>query len=367
MRGTMAHRVDFCSHWDNPFVLDYNRYYLCGLSKIAHLTSSTESWYVKPLSDLAAKVRISRMVMQHVYGRLGARYPSKAQYYVGRYVFDTGDRRIRFAIDPHDNRKIASGPIFDWCDVYFKSNKWVSEKYPSKVLPLVNGNGLHSRRTLSLLRSLRHTPKEYDFVMISRLGAGVEHNLKVFESLSRLRCRKLLIAILYSEHGHDTYAKRLEGYGVTCIRRNLPPRELWSILARSRVNFLRLGAKYCIPWRMIDLLCMGACVVLDRYPCSDWPVPLENLVNFMACFNRSAAPGEESDYARVAKTVEHLLDSPEHVRAIAANNATYFDRFAAPTMVANYIVESLLSCDALDLTDVTWSDAGEPWPDTDQH
>jgi hypothetical protein len=349
-------RVDFCSPWDNPSVLEYNRYYLRGLSEIAKLTSSTQPWHSAPVSGMDAKVRVSLFVLRTVLMRLGRRYANHPQSFVGHYTLGTGPDRIRFAVDPNDNKRIASQAALDSCDVYFKSNKWSGERYPSKVLPLVNGNGLHDRRSLAFLTSLRNAPKDRDLVFISRLASGVDHNIKVFESLARLKCRKLLIAVLYAQHGHDQYAKTLEGFGVTCVSRNLPSMELWKLMATSRVNFIRLGAKHCVPWRMVDLLCMGSCIAIDRHPLSDWPVPLQDGANFVSCFGRDTlTPPSESDYSIVANTVEHLLDAPELERTIADNNAAYFDRYASPAMVAHYVVQSVLHREGIDAQDALCS------------
>jgi hypothetical protein len=360
MHDGMPARVDFCSPWDNPFVLDYNRYYLLGLDDVAHLTSSTAPWFLRPVRGMADKARIGRMLMQRVGARLGRRYPDLPHDFVGRYVVDAGDRRIKIAIDPHDNRKIASREMLAWSDVYFKSNRWAGEKYPGKVLPIVNGNGLHSRTSIEYLRTLRKVRKEYDFVFVSRIGAGVEHNLKLFEALAGLRGRTRIMAILYPQFGQDRYAPMLAALGVTCVTRNLPTRELWDLLARGRVNFLRLGAKYCIPWRMIDLLAMGSCIVVDREPFADWPVPLRDGVNFAACFSR-ADTSEELDYARVSTLVDDLIGDPARTATIAANNARYFDEVAAPARVAQYVIDSAAQLDSIDHGDLLYSAAVAPW------
>ena len=356
----MPARVDFCSPWNNPFVLDYNRYYLLGLGDVAHLTSSTAPWLLAPIVRVSTKAHMARVLMQHAGLRLHRQYPDAPHDFVGRYVLDSGGRRINVAIDPHDNRRLASLSALEWSDVYFKSNKWVSETYPSKVRPIVNGNGLHSASSLARLIRLRNAPKEYDFVFISRLGAGVEHNLKVFEALASLPCRKRLIAILYPQFGQDQYAPMLRSLGVTCITHNLPTRELWNLLARARVNFVRLGAKYCIPWRMIDFLAMGSCLVIDRQPFSDWPVPLQDGLNFVACFPRSSDAGEP-DYARVSSAVRQLLDDPARIAAIAANNARYFDEVAAPQRVAAYMLDAAIGRDTCDREERSWSEAVAPW------
>jgi hypothetical protein len=360
MHERMPPRVDFCSPWDNPFVLDYNRYYLLGLGDVAHLTSSTAPWFLAPVGRMSTKAHAARLLMQHTGARLGRRYPDAPHDFVGRYVLDSGGRRIKVAIDPHDNRRLASLSAVAWSDVYFKSNRWSTETYPLKVLPIVNGNGLHSSSTLASLTRLRHAPKEYDFVFISRLGAGVEHNLHVFEALGRLRCRKRLIAILYPQFGQDKFATTLERFGVTCVTHNIPTRELWELLARARVNFVRLGAKYCIPWRMIDFLAMGSCLVIDRQPFSDWPVPLVDGVNFMACFGRNTE-SHDLDYSRVSSTVEQLLADPQRVTDIATNNARYFDEIAAPQRVAEYLLGAAMSHQTIDREDLTWSEAVAPW------
>lgn len=356
----MRHRVDFCNRWDAMSLLDYNRYYLHGLHDIARLSSSTAPWYLAPLPGIDTKVRAWR-----AFDRLRSPAGDLPHDFVGQYIVDTGDRRIKVAIDPHDNRRIASRPLLEWSDVYFKSNRWTRERYPSHVLPLVNGNGVHDRRTLARLVSLRSAPKEYDVTFISRLGSGLEHNLKVFEALSRLRCRKKLVAILYAEHGQDAYEPRLAAAGVTCVRQNLASNDLWDALAGSRVVFLRLGAKYCVPWRMIDLLAMGSAIVIDRHPFADWPAPLEEGRHFVSCFDaRDSGPGEEEDYARVPERVQALLDNPALVRQMASENAAYFDRHAAPPAVAQYIVDSACAIDPHAAKNLTWSDAVAPWGQT---
>ena len=355
-------RVDFCSRWDNPHVLNYNRYYLHGLHDAATLTSSTRPWYVAPFGEPAAGARVSLFLMSRIFPRLGRRYPNEMQYFVGQYVLRDGSDTIRFAIDPHDNRKIASKPILDWADVYFKSNKWRSERYPSKVLPIVNGNGIHDRQSLAFLRSLRDAPKEWDFTFVSRLATGVEHNLRIFEALSRVKGRKRLIAVLYEELGQGEYVRTLEGFGVTCVGRTLPARELWTLLGRSRVNFIRLGMKYCVPWRMIDFLCMGSCLVLDRRPLSDWPAPLDEGRHFVSCFGDRDVDAAPLDYRAVTETVERVAASPDLVEAIARANADYYDRHAAPERVADYMLRALAARDAIDPCDTAYGEDVAPWP-----
>jgi hypothetical protein len=359
----MPLRVDFCSRWDSPTLLEYNRYYLLGLDDVVHLTSSAHPRYLAPIRSVASRAHAARVLMRRVFERIGTRYPHDPRNFVGRYAFDTGTRRVRVAIDPHDNRKIASQAALDWCDVYFKANKWVSEKYPAKVLPIVNGNGVHSTGTLEFLRTLRGAPKDYDLVFISRLGAGIEHNIRLFESLARLPGRKRLVAILYPQFGQQQYAAALERAGVTCLTRNIEPLDLWTTLARARVNFLRLGAKFCIPWRMIDFLAMGSAIVIDRHPFSDWPVPLEDGVNFAACFGRSAEPAVDEDYSRVAATVQRVFDSPSMIEEMAERNAEYFDQFASPPMVARYTIDSALAFDPQAPRDSSWSEGAAPWPE----
>src|SRR5262249_56513991 len=120
--------------------------------------------YLRALPGVDAKVRA-----RHALERFDASSPASAERFVGQYLIEVDGRRTKVAVDAHDNRKIASRELLEWSDVYLKSNRWTRERYPSHVLPLVNGNGIHDARTLAYLTSLRRAPQAYDITFISRL------------------------------------------------------------------------------------------------------------------------------------------------------------------------------------------------------
>jgi len=68
--------------------------------------------------------------------------------------------------------------------------------------------------------------------------------------------------------------KRLEQVGVECTYDLLPIKQLWEEMASAKIIILRAGKHMCVPWRMIDLLCMGACIVTDSDFNPGWPQKL---------------------------------------------------------------------------------------------
>ena len=184
-------------------------------------------------------------------------------------------------------KDIVGPDALDWCDIYFKANKWTGHVYPEKVVPVVNGNGFLRNRHLTRLRKMRHTPKPNDLLFISRVWGGIEHNVRLFEALAKLPCKKRLVAILVSDPGCAAETagarKRLERVGVECTYDLIPIRKLWQLTAAAKIVVLRAGKYLCIPWRMIDLLCMGTCIVTDSEFYSNWPVPLEPGTHYVSC------------------------------------------------------------------------------------
>ena len=123
--------------------------------------------------------------------------------HVGQYLFHLRDGGVRkVAIDAHDHRNIRSQAIHDWCDVYFKSNRWPTMDYSSKVLPIVTGNAGITLENCRFLRGLRDVKKEFDLLFVGRIWAGgdanVEHNLRLFESLAKVKCKSKLLAVVFN-------------------------------------------------------------------------------------------------------------------------------------------------------------------------
>jgi hypothetical protein len=308
----------------------YQRYYLLGFEDEAAVKVGGAPLPVRLAPGVTNKIRVAYRLSD-----------GSGAGHVGRYVAGG----VRFAIDAHDGRDVFDTEALDWADVYFKANRWPTDAYDPKVVPVVNGNGLVDRRHLEHLRALRNEPKTVDVAYISNVWGGREHSLRVFEQLAALDCTKDLLAILpegFPPEEDDANEARLRAAGVPVTRKPLRPRELWQRLARARLVPLRAGKHLCFSWRTIDLLAMGACIVFDALPPPRWPVPLEPGFNVADCAiprpeDTEAAP--EHEYDRVPAELERLLARPEEQDALRRAAAAYFDAHATPQAVARYALE----------------------------
>jgi hypothetical protein len=308
--------------------IGYQKYYLLGLEETARLHLRG----LPPVPGVRAKVSLA-----YRFGR------GDGEAFVGRY--ESGG--VRFAIDGHDKREIRDPAALAWSDVYFKANRWPGDDHDPRVVPIVNGNGLLDRGKIEHLRSLRTTPKEVDLAYVSNVWGGREHSLRVFERLAEVDCSKELLAIFpegFPAAEDAENMERLRARGIPVTREQLRPRELWARLARARLVPLRAGKHLCWSWRTIDLLAMGACIVLDALPPPRWPVPIEPGVHVADCGiarpdDTEAAP--EPEYDKLPATIERLLSAPAEQQALRDAAARYFDDCAAPAAVARYVLESL--------------------------
>ena len=262
--------------------------------------------------------------------------------HVGRYVLK-GTRTVRFVIDSSDPGHLASEKDYRWCDVYFKSNYWQSKTYKKKVRPIVNGNGVVNPLALEKISGLWHAPKTYDLVFISRVWGGVEHNVRLFEHLAKINCTKKLVAI-FNDKSKEEYWSRLASVGVECTTDLFGKQDLWREVSSANLVFLRAGKHLCIPWRMVDLLCMGACIVLDSEPYPRWPVPLRNNYNYVHCGIKrpvDTSPAELQEYKAIITTIEGLLSEQEKIHSICTNNREYFKENVSYEALGRYIIKSL--------------------------
>lgn len=320
--------------WDGSLV--YQRYYLMGLEQVAKLR-------IRPLPLLARLVpgvdrKVSALLRMQSSG-----HPS----HCGRYEADIGGRKIRFAIDGTDSSPIHHPDILEWSDLYFKANQWPTIHYDRKVTPIVNGSGNLNWNNIRWLQSLRNFPKDLDAVFVANLWGGREHNVKLFEELSKLKCRKELLAIFPAggdEEETRALFDRLKRHGVPFTLHPLPTKRFWETMARARVVFRRAGNHLCIPWGMVDLLCMGACMVLDADPYPQWPCPLKPGIHFSSCgIHRplDGSPAADADYLNIVPAIGNLLDSPARMQDIREAGIHYFEKHASPERVARYILDVL--------------------------
>lgn len=280
------------------------------------------------------------------------RTPSSAFHHlVGQYLFESQNGEVyRVCIDAADYPVPPMDELVAWSDIYFKTNHWPSVAYPKHVRPLINGDPLILGR-IGGLRALRNHSKDVDLCFVARVWGGrkpvegVEHNLRLFEALSRTRCSKTLVAVLM-EGDLDAQTKRLARSGVICRRKMINPQQLWDTMARSRLNVVRLGMHSCIPWRMTGALAIGACVVLDQDPPSRWPEPLRKQVNFLELGVPTGEDAVAPDpcYEEIPERLEFWLSESNTVARIARANASYFDDHVCPEKVGASILAAIESC-----------------------
>jgi len=273
--------------------------------------------------------------------------------HVGQYIFELKNgKNIKVAIDAHDHRNIRSQEILNWSDLYFKSNYWPSVAYPHKVRPIVNGNGMLTPERIDFLKSLRGHKKTFDFIFIAQIWAGgdanVEHNLRLFENLAKVDCQSKILAVFSgfkeSDDDYKNYTTRLSKAGVNFSMNHISYHDLMVSSAQSKCVFIRAGVSSCIPWRMLDMLCLGSSLILDHSPFPSWPYPLnenEHFFNMGLQIGKDCSPAAETQYLQIPLKLMHILNNLDGQKKIHRHNTRYFDAHAAPQRVAEYILKTV--------------------------
>jgi|SRR5579863_1904801 len=270
---------------------------------------------------------------------------------VGQYIIRSTDgQSSNVCIDMSDSEPITSSELCRWSDIYFKANYWGEKEYPATVRPMYYINPILIDK-IDHLRSLRSCRKEYDLCFIVRVWGGrnetegIEHNLRLLEEVSKINCRKYLYAYLVSGNVRE-YAKRLEREGIPFGLKPLPIDELWRVSARSEASVMRLGMHYCIPWRMNDLMAMGACPIFDSRPYSVWPRALQENENFLSLnlqWGYQKTSASEDEYKAIPLKIENWLAQKSLLNQVRENNARYFDDLLTPCSIGNHIVETVVN------------------------
>jgi hypothetical protein len=252
---------------------------------------------------------------------------------------------VGFLIDTHDKPEVRSPQLLEWGELYFKAQYWPGKEYPDRVRPIVRVSPFMSGR-IELLRELRSAEKEWDIVHVSKIWGGREHNIRLFEALSKLRCRKYLYAV-FAQESDKQYADRLDKAGVRWGFQALPIMDYWQLCASSRLAMVRTGKHGSVPWRVLELLAMGACPVFDHDPFPRWPVPLENGTNYLSleiARPPDLSPGPVEDYERVPDMIGKILRNDQLLEQVRENNRHYFEKHASPSAVGEYIINTLVEC-----------------------
>ena len=328
----------------------YQAYYWLALSLAGRLSVQESPWWYKVLPAVPA-LDVDAMVelLRPRFGLKQCWNSPDLSDFTGCYTMQLQGRTIRFAIDGHDLKDIVAAKALAWADVYFKANMWATEQYPDKVVPIVNGNGFLRTRHLKKLQQMRNRARGIDVIFISRIWGGVEHNVRLFEELAALPGKKRLVAIFVSGTAStgetEAARKRLERVGVECTTDLLSIEQLWQEMANSKIVILRAGKHLCIPWRMIDLLCMGACIVSDADFYPQWPERLAAGEQYVSAgVERPADTSSASvvEFGKLGETVARLLEDEKEQKRLRHNSAAYFDNHAAPERVGEYVLSRLM-------------------------
>lgn len=344
----------------------YQRYYQEGMK--AYCEGTRTGFSAAELGRLAAFLRPLRRVRDRVLSRLPGgvaaaaldslglrlegplRTPSHTYHpLVGQYIATTADgHTCRFCIDSADYPRLPNAELVSWCDVYFKSNFWPSHPYPRHVQPIVNADP-YLVRNGNLLRAYRDRPKEWDICFVARIWGGrnglegIEHNLRLLEELARSRARKILIGIVV-KGDKKAIAHRLKEAGIESRRHLLRPRRLLEVMSRSSLVVARLGTHGCLPWGLSRTLGIGACIVLDQPPRSQWPEPLKEDENFLSLGTLTGDPWLATDdqYRQIPERVDEWLRRPKELAEIRMANAAYFEQHLDPVRVGEFILQRSL-------------------------
>lgn len=352
----MLNRIEFLlDRVQTPgFCFDRNRYFLDALSSHSNIQLSYWPFSAKLFTRVRHIKGIYSLWLKWASLNATRRYPLTTNH-IGRYHFVFGDTKVKVAIDTADGRNLHDEGILDWSDIYFKCNAWHQVDYPAKVVSLINGNGTLSPKKIERLKALRDHKKDYDLVYWSRIWAapgstpennGVEHNIRIFEALAKVEGRSNLLAVFPEEMECSSlqgYRDRLDAVGVKWQNgwQQIDSDMLWNSLASAHVNFLRPGNHLCVSWRMVDLLCMGACVMLDGEPYARWPEPLQRDVNFVdshCTLSSDYLLPSDAAYSELTGRVSALVADKTKVQKIAQNNKDYYDEYASLGAVADYML-----------------------------
>jgi hypothetical protein len=268
---------------------------------------------------------------------------------VGEYFFSLEDgKRISMCVDSHDSGDVNSQELALGSDVYLKTNYWPTIHYADSVIPFFNCNPLlvDNLKTLRLLRGQR---QEFDISCIVRVWGGKnevegnEHCLRLLEAVAKARAEKYLLAFLVGGDIKEM-SSRLRQSGIPFTTEPIPRRKLWEITARSKLTIIRLGMHHCVPWRMSDVLALGACTVLDQPPKTVWPVPLVEGTHFFSLdveTTTAQSVASDAQYELIPEVLGSFLTKDEHLSEMSRAAVKYFEDCLDPKSVGQRMCESV--------------------------
>jgi hypothetical protein len=313
--------------------------------RVLGLTKRVRDRYVARIPGTAA-VSLLDHAAAALQGSHPLRTPSSLFHdAVGQYLVETDHGAVRrVCIDAADYPTLPCEDLVAWSDVYFKANRWSSRSYPANVLPVVSGDPTVLRR-LGMLRTLRRAEKKCDLCFIVRVWGGstelggIEHCLRLLEAVNKARCTKIILAYLVVGD-IEADARRLSRAGIPSTTHGVRAERLWQSMAESRINVVRLGKHYCIPWRVAGALAIGACIAFDQEPPARWPTPLLEGTNFLnlGATTLESAVADADSYSEIPARIEEWLSESKRLERIMEANGEYFDRFVDPERVGEQIL-----------------------------
>jgi hypothetical protein len=345
--------------------LRYQKYYLEGFRAIEKLNCRiSPSWLDLSIAVAAGRTKIISTLWKRLLSVKG-RKPSLEADHVGRYIIKTaGKNQTKIAIDAADGRSIRDPEAYEWSDFYFKANMWPSLQYPQKTLPLINGDGYLNKARLKWLLQMRNSSNSHDLIFWTKIWEPgdpqaysnencrniIEHQIKLFETLAKLECKKTLLAVFSAKkplRSVDTQEciRRLTAAGVKCQFEwgDIDSQTFWRHLAASRVVFTRPGNHLCISWRLIGLLCLGSCIAYDSAPFPQWYEPLisaRHYVDGNCGLGTNSSLPSDAQYENLLNIIDNLLSDFEKIRELKAHAAGYYDNFGSPVAVAQHILRT---------------------------
>lgn len=256
------------------------------------------------------------------------------------YCFEFEVDGSPYFIDISDHKTLAHDPA-DYL-LYFKANYGSDQQYPANVVASLNGS--------TLTRWNIPPTREYDFdiVWIAGISGGRPHKVALFEALAALPLKMKLAAKMVGDDDLRRWAPRLRAAGVEVWTHNIPYKKWLEGNKQARWCVLARGKHDCLSFRMIDYMSIGAAVVADYAPTTQWPVPLEAGRNYLN-LNLSGPQGNDlsesefdalrAEYQQKVKALLPLLRDENQRQRIATTNGAYFQKYIVNGQAARDVLK----------------------------
>jgi len=152
---------------------------------------------------------------------------------------------------------------------------------------------------------------------------------------------------LLTDEDEQKYGDRFRKMGVEVIRETWPYREWLEWNKNGRWCVLTRGKHDCLSFKMLDYCSIGAAVLADYVPTTQWPVPVREGKNFLS-LGVPAWVGDEQEhpdleqmrqiYKQKARAALEMLNNEAQRLRIAQNNVDYFVANITNAQAARYVM-----------------------------